>query len=86
VDLRTTVATAPCPDCGRKVKLGSRPKEGQQLACTNCGTYLEIIGLEPPELDWAFNDLPPVWESEDEDWDEEWDEGENDSDDEGSDY
>jgi hypothetical protein len=39
---------------------------------------LEIINLEPPELDWVFDDLEPDWEPDDEDWDEEWDEGDDD--------
>jgi hypothetical protein len=34
---------------------------------------LEIINLEPPELDWAFNDLEPDWEAEEEGWVEDWD-------------
>jgi hypothetical protein len=84
VETRTVVA--PCPDCGRLVDLGARPREGQRLSCSRCRNHLEIINLEPPELDWAFDNLPPGWESDDEEWDDERDEGERDADDEGSNY
>ncbi len=86
MSIRTRSVLAPCPGCGRPVDLGSRPREGLRLICSRCGDHLEINSLEPPELDWAFNDLEPDWEHDDEDWDEDWDEGEDDGDDEGSDY
>jgi len=37
---------------------------------------LEIINVEPLELDWAFDDFESDWEPDEEEWeDEEWDEG-----------
>ena len=76
METRTKVTTARCPGCGRTVRLGADSKEGQRLGCPHCGDFLEIINLEPPELDWVFDDFEPDWEPDDEDWDgaEEWDE------------
>ena len=74
MEMRTEVATARCPGCGRRVNLGPRPVAGHRFGCPHCGDYLEVINLEPPELDWAFDDLEPDAEPDDGDWDdaEEW--------------
>jgi hypothetical protein len=35
---------------------------------------LEIINIEPLELDWAFDNFESGWEPDEEEWeDEEWD-------------
>jgi DNA-directed RNA polymerase subunit RPC12/RpoP len=92
MDIRAKTAMAPCPDCGRMVNVGSQPREGLQFTCPNCGARLEIINLEPLELDWAFSDFEPDWEPdeevwEEEEWDEEeWDEDESNTDGRSSDY
>lgn len=46
-----------CPACGEEIVLGQAPGLGNRVTCTACGAYLEIIGLSPTQLDWAF-DLP----------------------------
>jgi hypothetical protein len=71
MDIRGRTALAPCPDCGEMVNVGSRPKEGLRFTCSNCGAFLEIINLQPLELDWAFSELDSDWEPDEEDWDEE---------------
>jgi lysine biosynthesis protein LysW len=38
---------------------------GQPVLCESCGADLEVVDLNPPELDWA-GDLP------DEDLEEDW--------------
>lgn len=87
MDIRTRTAVAPCPGCGRPVNLGSRPRVGQRLACPNCGDYLEIINMEPLELDWAFDDFEPDLEPDEEEWEEEGrDEEDSTPDGRGSDY
>ena len=53
----TKMATASCPDCGRTILLGSRPREGLRFICSSCGSHLELVGLEPLELDWAYSGL-----------------------------
>lgn len=52
------MATALCLYCDHPVSLGSRPTEGQMVTCSNCGAQLEVLSLDPLELDWAF--LQPV--------------------------
>lgn len=73
MEMRARKAVASCLDCGEAISLGPQPREGQRLTCANCGAFLEIISLEPPELDWAFSDFEPDWDPDEEDWgDEEW--------------
>jgi len=62
-------STAICPSCGEEIRLRSQAKIGQQLNCPFCDAELEVIELDPIELDWAFYE---------EDWDEEWDEDDRD--------
>jgi lysine biosynthesis protein LysW len=44
-----------CRSCGREIRLRRGPQLGQRLACPACGTQLEVIGLTPLEVDWAFD-------------------------------
>jgi len=44
-----------CPACGGEIGLGQATGLGSRATCPGCGAYLEIIGLEPLELDWAFD-------------------------------
>ena len=68
MELRKKLAVADCPDCGERISLGSRPREGQQLTCSECGALLEIISLQPLELDWAFSAFEVDWDPNEEDW------------------
>jgi hypothetical protein len=47
-----------CPNCKAKVVLGSMPKYGDRYDCFECETILELVWLDPPELDWpwTYND------------------------------
>ncbi|MGH2538725.1 MAG: hypothetical protein ACRDHL_15150 [Candidatus Promineifilaceae bacterium] len=47
------MTSAICPDCGRQIDLGPRPRKGQFIACPHCNADLEIVSLNPPELEWA---------------------------------
>jgi lysine biosynthesis protein LysW len=47
---------ADCPSCGANVYVGSKPKLGQHIMCFACKTELEIVWLEPVELDWPYED------------------------------
>ncbi len=90
MDARVKKAVASCPGCGWMINPGSQPKEGQQLTCSNCGAYLEIINLEPIELDWAFTEFESDWDPdeemwEEEEWEEEWDDESDGTDGRGSD-
>ena len=47
---------AECPACGSKVNLSGRPKMGQHVKCPACNTELEVVWLDPVELDWPYDD------------------------------
>lgn len=72
--------TAPCPDCGQKIRLWAPLKVGEEVICPHCEADLEVVNLDPVELDWAS--IPSAedeedWDEDEEDWDEEWDEDED---------
>jgi len=58
-----------CPDCGHSIYLETQLWEGQLIRCQNCGVELEVINLDPVELDWVY--LEPTDVEEDWDWQEE---------------
>ena len=45
---------------------------GRQVTCANCDSELEVVWLDPLELDWPMLDLDD--EEEDDDFDEDEDE------------
>lgn len=49
-----------CPECGEELE-PEEPYEGQRLQCPRCRARLEILNLEPLEVDWAYND-PDLFE------------------------
>jgi alpha-aminoadipate carrier protein LysW len=59
-----TMATSMCLDCGRSIDLGLKPKEGQIVTCPMCDADLEVISIDPLELDWAY--------ARSEEWNDEW--------------
>jgi lysine biosynthesis protein LysW len=48
---KRTVAEVFCSECGHLLKLGTRPREGQQVICPECKTNLEVVSLSPLELE-----------------------------------
>lgn len=48
--------TAFCPECGHNIKLVSPVFEGQIIMCSGCQTGLEIISLQPLNLDVALEE------------------------------
>jgi hypothetical protein len=67
-------AKAICPSCGEWVKLPDHPKIGQKIICLECEADLEVIEVNPVELDWVYmeDELDDEdWDDEDDDWDEE---------------
>jgi len=63
--------TARCICCSRAASLGSNFTKGQTITCPDCGTLLEIISLNPPELDWAY--LEQAVDEETGEWAEDYD-------------
>lgn len=56
-----------CPECDADVHVDTDADKGDSVSCDECGTELEIVGLDPVELDIAEEDLD---EDQDEDDDE----------------
>jgi DNA-directed RNA polymerase subunit RPC12/RpoP len=58
-----------CVDCGSRLDLIGEVKMGQGLTCPECGTMMEIVGLDPIEADWIYDE--PEYEQDEEqeaDW------------------
>lgn len=48
--------TGICPECEADVYVETDADKGDTLACDECGTELEIVGLDPIELDIVEED------------------------------
>jgi lysine biosynthesis protein LysW len=72
----TATATARCPDCEQEIQLWPLLQVGEELTCPHCETELEVISLDPTELDWAY--IPPADDEDWHDWDDEWDDKDKD--------
>lgn len=53
---------AECPICGADIELSDETVEGELITCEDCGTELEVISVDPPEVAEA--------PQEEEDWGE----------------
>jgi lysine biosynthesis protein LysW len=53
-----------CFACDEDIRMVRSPRMGTLVTCAACGAELEVVWLDPLELDWPFID----------DWDEEEDE------------
>ena len=59
--------TGTCPECEADVYVETDADKGDTLSCEECGTGLEIVGLDPIELDIVDeDDLDDMDEEEDE--------------------
>jgi len=43
--------TTACPECSEDVYVDADSEQGDNIFCDECGTELEIVGLDPIELD-----------------------------------
>lgn len=43
--------TTACPECSEDVFVDADSEQGDIVTCDECGTDLEIVGLDPIELD-----------------------------------
>lgn len=57
--------TAICPECDEEVYVDLDSEQGDMVTCDECGTALEIVGLDPIELD--------IREEDDDDYDDDED-------------
>jgi alpha-aminoadipate carrier protein LysW len=61
-----------CPECEFEIDIDELDVDrGDTLECDNCGVTLEIIGLNPIELEAASEDEDDVEKDEDEEEEEE---------------
>jgi alpha-aminoadipate carrier protein LysW len=65
------IQKAECPQCGNEISVGSQPRIGQPVTCSNCNSELEVVWLDPLELDWPMLDLDEEEEDDDSDDEEE---------------
>lgn len=56
-----------CPDCDEKIVLNPHIKLGLKFICPHCDAELEVISIDPVEIDWVYDDS---WDEdeEEEDW------------------
>jgi alpha-aminoadipate carrier protein LysW len=50
------VPTGTCPECDADVHVDTDADKGDILSCEECGTDLELVGLDPVELDIVEED------------------------------
>ncbi|MGB7925770.1 MAG: hypothetical protein WCF57_21205 [Pyrinomonadaceae bacterium] len=43
--------TGTCPECDADVHVDTDADKGDMVSCEECGTDLEVVGLDPVELD-----------------------------------
>jgi alpha-aminoadipate carrier protein LysW len=43
--------TAICPECDEEVYVDADSEQGDIVSCDECGSRLEVVGLDPLELD-----------------------------------
>ena len=43
--------TSSCPDCHEDVYVDADCEQGDTISCEECGSKLEVVGLDPIELD-----------------------------------
>jgi alpha-aminoadipate carrier protein LysW len=61
-----TVPLAACPECHSEIHVDEDVDKGEIIHCEECEASLEVVGLDPIELDVAPED------EEDEDYDDEY--------------
>jgi alpha-aminoadipate carrier protein LysW len=61
------VPTGTCPECEADVHVDTDADKGETVQCEDCGVQLEVVGLDPVELDIVDEEDP-----DDDDDDEEF--------------
>lgn len=62
--------TAKCPECDEEVYVDADSEQGDVVTCEECGTDLEVVGLDPVELDAYTGDYDDLGDDDSEDEDE----------------
>lgn len=53
-----------CPNCDAEIQMRN-PRIGAKLTCPECDEQLEVVSIDPFDVDYPYED----------DWDDDWDEG-----------
>jgi lysine biosynthesis protein LysW len=51
------MSEAVCASCGAQVSVKGTPKIGMHVTCKSCDTELEVVWLDPLELDWPMDEF-----------------------------
>ncbi|MDF1512502.1 MAG: hypothetical protein P1S60_01710 [Anaerolineae bacterium] len=67
---------ARCPECNTRMVLPEGVSQWSHIYCDSCGTKLEILNMNPLELETVYDDdddddLYELDDEDDEDWDDE---------------
>lgn len=68
-----------CLDCDSKIVLHSQIQVGDQCTCSDCDAEFQIVNVNPPEIEWLYDDYDEydddyddLDEDEDDEEDQEW--------------
>lgn len=56
---------AVCPECDAEIHVDEELDKGDTLRCVECESRLEVVGLDPIELDLVLDDGDDEYEEED---------------------
>jgi lysine biosynthesis protein LysW len=62
------VPLAACPECEAEIHVDEDVDKGEILHCEECDSTLEVVGLDPIELDLAHEDEEDDYKEEEEDY------------------
>jgi alpha-aminoadipate carrier protein LysW len=60
-----TVPLAVCPECEAEIHVDEDVDKGEIINCEECETKLEVVGLDPIELDQASDEKDEDFEEDD---------------------
>ena len=59
-----------CLDCDRKLHINSKHDVGDAIKCPLCDSEFEIVSMQPPAIEWLYDDYDD-YDDEDEEEEEE---------------
>lgn len=63
--------TTVCPECDEEVYVDADSEQGDTVTCDECGANLEVVGLDPIELDvYEGSDYDSFGDDEEFDYDD----------------
>ena len=60
--------TGSCPECEADVHVDTDTDKGDVVTCEECSSKLEVVGLDPVELDMVDEDLDDDDDDEDDEY------------------